>query len=114
MTEPEAKETDLEKYSIKVNILNRPYPLLVNPQEEEAVRTAARLINEKVKLYKEKFSVKDDLDLVIMCCLELATDNLNQRSLMKEAKSEADERMAQIHEALNSAILHAEEAGTQP
>jgi cell division protein ZapA (FtsZ GTPase activity inhibitor) len=101
----------MEKYSIKVNILNRPYPLLVKPEEEEVVRTAAMLINEKVKEYKDRFSVKDEMDLVIMCCLELATDNLNQIAMTKETLQNAEGKMDVINEILNRTILQTEESG---
>jgi cell division protein ZapA len=99
----------LEKYSIKVNILNRPYPLLVKAEEEETVRNAAKLINDRIKVYKERFSVQDDMDLVIMCCLELATDNLNQAQRAKTNLSSASEALERIDEALNAAILNVEE-----
>ena len=99
----------MEKYSIKVNILNRPVPLLVKAEEEESVRNAARLINEKIKFYKEKFSVKDDLDLVIMCSLELATDNINQHSFLKQDHQKTADALKIISGTLNSAILKSEE-----
>lgn len=99
----------MEKYSIKVNILNRPYPLLVKAEEEETVRNAAKLINDRIKVYKERFSVQDDMDLVIMCCLELATDNLNQAQRAKTNLSSAAEALERIDEALNAAILNVEE-----
>ncbi len=99
----------MEKYSIKVNILNRPYPLLVKAEEEETVRNAAKLINDRIKVYKERFSVQDDMDLVIMCCLELATDNLNQAQRAKTNLSSASEALERIDEALNAAILNVEE-----
>ena len=99
----------LEKYSIKVNILNRPYPLLVKAEEEETVRNAAKLINDRIKVYKERFSVQDDMDLVIMCCLELATDNLNQALRAKTSLSSASDALERIDEALNAAILNVEE-----
>lgn len=100
----------MEKYSIKVNIMNRPYPLLVKSEEEEAVRNAAKLINDRIKAYKDRFSVQDDLDLVIMCCLELATDNLNQAGRLRANVRAAEERIDHIDEALNAAILNTEEA----
>lgn len=100
----------MEKYSIKVNILNRPYPLLVKSEEEEAVRNAAKLINERIKAYKERFTVNDDLDLVIMCCLELATDNLNQGLRLRGSLKQVGAKLEQIDEALNAAILNTEEA----
>lgn len=99
----------MEKYSIKVNILNRPYPLLVRAEEEEAVRNAAKLINDKIKVYKEKFSVKDEQDLVIMCCLELATDNINQARRQREQGEQIDDQLAKVSELLSTAILNSEE-----
>ena len=101
----------MEKYSIKVNIMNRPYPLLVRSDEEEAVRSAAKLINERIKAYRERFSVKDDLDLVIMCCLELATDNLNQVAKFKGINTLASQQIEEIDELLNASILNLEESG---
>jgi cell division protein ZapA len=102
----------LEKYSIKVNILNRPYPLLVKSEEEEAVRNAAKLINDRIKAYKDRFSVQDDLDLVIMCCLELATDNLNQSLRLRTGMRSVNDSIDTIDEALNAAILNMEEVST--
>jgi cell division protein ZapA (FtsZ GTPase activity inhibitor) len=92
--------------------MNRPYPLLVKAEEEEAVRNAAKLINDRIKAYKDRFSVQDDLDLVIMCCLELATDNLNQGLRLRGSLRSANEGIDQIDEALNAAILNMEEVST--
>jgi cell division protein ZapA len=92
--------------------MNRPYPLLVKSEEEEMVRNAAKLINDRIKTYKERFSVQDDLDLVIMCCLELATDNLNQSQRLRSSVKAANEHLDQIDEALNATILNTEEAST--
>jgi cell division protein ZapA (FtsZ GTPase activity inhibitor) len=92
--------------------MNRPYPLLVKSEEEESVRNAAKLINDRIKAYKDRFSVQDDLDLVIMCCLELATDNLNQAGRLRGNVRAADEQIDLIDDALNAAILNTEEAGT--
>ena len=90
--------------------MNRPYPLLVKAEEEEAVRNAAKLISDRIKAYKDRFSVQDDLDLVIMCCLELATDNLNQAGRLRANVRSANESLDRIDEVLNEAILNTEEA----
>jgi hypothetical protein len=39
--------------SIKINIADRVYPLKVNMEEEEIIRRAAKLINDRVKEYQE-------------------------------------------------------------
>lgn len=89
--------------------MNRPYPLLVKPEEEEAVRNAAKLINERIKLFKEQFSVHDTLDLVVMCCLELATDNVRQNDQNRSFLQSAEAKLNALNDAINSSILNTEE-----
>jgi cell division protein ZapA (FtsZ GTPase activity inhibitor) len=70
----------LDELSIKVNIADRFYPLSVNAEQEEQVRKAAKLINDKLKAYEKQFSVKDKQDILSMCALELATELIQLRS----------------------------------
>lgn len=64
----------MDELSIKVNIADRFYPLSIQPEQEEQVRKAAKLINDKLKLFEKQFSVRDKQDILSMCALELATD----------------------------------------
>jgi cell division protein ZapA (FtsZ GTPase activity inhibitor) len=45
--------------SIKINIADRVYPLKVNMEEEEIIRRAAKLINDRIKEYQENYAVRD-------------------------------------------------------
>jgi cell division protein ZapA len=67
----------LDELSIKVNIADRIYPLTVKADEEEKVRRAAKLINDKLKAYGNQFAVRDKQDIISMCALELATQLIN-------------------------------------
>lgn len=67
---------DEQEISIKVSIGDRNYPLKINAAEEEHVRKAAQLINEKAKFYRENFSVKDKQDALALTALEYATEAL--------------------------------------
>ncbi len=51
--------------SIKINIADRVYPLKVNMEEEEIIRRAAKLINDRIKEYQENYAVRDKQDLLI-------------------------------------------------
>jgi cell division protein ZapA len=62
--------------SIKINIADRVYPLKVNTEEEEIIRKAARLINERIKDYQDNYAVRDKQDLLSMCVLHYATQVL--------------------------------------
>jgi cell division protein ZapA len=60
-----------DKLSIKINIADRLYPLTVYRSEEEGVRKAAKIINEKVSQYKQKYASKDLQDCLAMTTLQL-------------------------------------------
>ena len=62
--------------SIKINIADRVYPLKINAEEEELVRRAAKLINDRIKEFQENYAVKDKQDLLSMCVLHYATATL--------------------------------------
>ncbi|HAN79757.1 MAG TPA: cell division protein ZapA [Bacteroidales bacterium] len=62
-----------DKLSIKVNIADRYYPLKVERNDEEKIRKAARLINDKVLQYRQRFSDKDLVDFMAMASLQFVT-----------------------------------------
>jgi cell division protein ZapA len=61
-----------EKLSIRVNIAERYYPLKVDRNNEERVRKAVKLINEKVLNYKQRYGDKDVQDWLSMVCMFFA------------------------------------------
>lgn len=71
----------MSSLGISVTIAGRTYRLTVeNESEEEIIRKAANEINDKVKVYSEIYSFKDQQDLLAMVCLEIATrKNADQR-----------------------------------
>jgi cell division protein ZapA len=59
-----------DKLSIRVNIADRYYPLRIERNDEERIRLAAKLINEKVLQYKQRYSDKDVQDFLAMATLQ--------------------------------------------
>ncbi|MBN2520736.1 MAG: cell division protein ZapA [Bacteroidales bacterium] len=59
-----------EKLSIKVNVADRYYPLKIESKDEEKIRKAAKLINEKIFQYKQRYSDKDTQDFLAMAALQ--------------------------------------------
>jgi len=59
-----------DKLSIRVNIADRYYPLKVERENEEKIRRAARMINEKVLQYKQRYTDKDVQDFLAMAALQ--------------------------------------------
>ena len=58
-----------DKLSIRVNVADRYYPLKVERENEEKIRKAARMINEKVLQYKQRYTDKDVQDFLAMAAL---------------------------------------------
>ena len=62
-----------DKLSIKVNVTDRYYPLKIERRDEEKIRKAARLINQKVIQYKQRYMDKDSQDFLAMAALQFVT-----------------------------------------
>jgi len=62
-----------EKLSIRVNVADRHYPLKIDRNDEEKIRKAAKLINEKILLYKSRYNDKDTQDFLAMAALQFVT-----------------------------------------
>ena len=89
-----------EQLSIKVQIAERFYPLKIKLHDEEKIRKAARMINDKVLQYKQRYTDKDAQDFMAMAALQFVINLLdceqqqNVVSLEKELEglsSELDE-----------------------
>lgn len=63
----------MSRKKIQVVIAGRNYPLTVNEEEEEAVKSAVHKINSGIKKLQENYAVKDMQDLLAMTALRLAT-----------------------------------------
>ncbi|MBI1769708.1 MAG: cell division protein ZapA [Bacteroidetes bacterium] len=75
----------MDELSIKIKIADREYPMKVKRTEEERMRVAGKLVNEKIKHYREKFGIDDKQDLLAMvafdCLIERMADEENQHSI---------------------------------
>lgn len=88
-----------EKLSIRVNIADRYYPLKIEREDEEKIRKAAKLINDKVFQYKTKYADKDLQDFLAMAALQFVI-----RLIETEEKTEEPnliERLQKLNESLD-------------
>lgn len=69
----------MDEFSITVTIADRTYRLTIERKEEEIVRQAVKLIDEKVKEYARNYAFKDKQDLLAMVTLQNTTALLNQQ-----------------------------------
>jgi len=95
----------MDELSIKIKIADREYPMKVKRHEEERVRAAGKLINEKMKSYREQFGLDDKQDLLAMT----AFDCLIQKMAAEEDTNAVDatvvEKVAHLNQLVSQAIL---------
>ena len=70
----------MQEILININIIiaDRSYPLKVKPAEEENIRKAAKLINDKIKDFSSAYDVKDKQDYLAMSALTFAVESINK------------------------------------
>ena len=86
--------------SIKINIADRVYPLKVNMEEEEIIRRAAKLINDRIKEYQENYEVRDKQDLLAMSVLHYATATLKAEKKMVDSDTDVADKVYQLDQLL--------------
>ena len=81
-----------EEISIKVNIADVVYPLKVNIEDEPNIRKAAKLINEKIRNYRDDYQLADKANLLSMVALQFAVEviQLNEKHLIEDINLSSD------------------------
>lgn len=87
------------KLSIKVNLAERFYPLKIEQKDEEKIRKAAKIINDKVLQYKQKYEDKDTQDFLAMASLQfvikmLENDGKSEPNSFLENLKDLEEELA--------------------
>jgi cell division protein ZapA len=83
-----------DKLSININIADRIYPLRIDRKEEENIRKAAKIINDKVVQYKQRYPSKDIQDCLAMATLQFVIQKFdNEKQIEYSPIVEELERM---------------------
>jgi len=93
-------KSSMGEISIKINIADRVYPLKVNMEEEEIIRRAAKLINDRIKEYQENYAVRDKQDLLSMAVLHYATSSLKAEKKVTVEDTDIAEKVYQLDHLL--------------
>jgi cell division protein ZapA len=91
--------------SIKINIADRVYPLKINSEDEENVRKAAKLVNDRIKEFQENYAVRDKQDLLSMCILQIATEHLNLDKNHKKMNFDFTDKIEAIDKKLSDYLF---------
>jgi len=89
-----------EKLPINITIAERRYPMRIERVEEEKIRKAAKIINERILQYRQVYTGKDNQDFMAMAALEFVMKMID---LMENQNIDpAIQQIEQINEELKS------------
>ena len=89
------------KQSIKIIIAGREYPFKINQEEEEErIRKAGKLINDKLIQYQQRFSDRDVQDFLALEALRLAVKTFELET--KAGSTGQTDKLKQLDEQLNA------------
>ena len=95
----------MEELSIRGGIADREYPMKVKRTDEERVRTAGRLINEKLKSYREQFGIDDKQDLIAMVAFDCLVDKMAAEETHQVIDQTVFEKVKQLNHLVSQSIL---------
>lgn len=88
-----------DKITITVWLSGRGYKLKIDPQKEQAIRTASKIAEQKMTEIKMHLQGKDEQDFLALCLLMYVTDqvadnidfNITQETTIKEIIDQIDD-----------------------
>ncbi len=94
----------MEELSIKIKIADREYPMRVKPEDEARVRGAGKMINEKMKVYREQFGIDDKQDLLAMVAFDSLIDKIETEEKQENTDESVLERIKHLNQILSQSL----------
>jgi cell division protein ZapA len=95
----------MDEITINISIADRFYRLIVSREEEERVRKAAAVINDRLKAYGKEYAYKDKQDLLAMTALQYATSTLLFESEVEFKNNHLEEKLLGLDALLEKNIV---------
>ena len=87
----------MSNISINIKIANRQYPLKVKIWEEENIRRASKLVNERIRARREKMGVQDFQDLLAIIAFDYQVEKLASDKEQHERTKKSCEKLEELN-----------------
>lgn len=94
----------MEKLSIKIKIYDREYPMKVDPADEENIRKAGKIINDRLRSYREKFGIDDKQDLLAMVAFDSTVERLKEEGKSHQIDDSIEHRLEKLNQIISEAV----------
>jgi len=90
--------------AIRIRIGDREYPMKVEADDEEQIRKAARMVNDKLRQYKDRFGTNDKQDLLAMVAFDAFMEKIDHEKARYCTEAVVSERIGNLNKLLNRAL----------
>ena len=94
----------MAELSIKIKIGNREYPMRVKAEDEERIRKAGKLLNEKVKSYQSQFGIDDAQDLLAMVAFDCLVEKLKREESSEISDDFSLREITKLNQLISNSI----------
>ena len=94
----------MAELSIKIRIGNREYPMKVKAEDEERIRRAGKLLNEKIKSLKDQFGIDDAQDLAAMVAFDCIVEKLREEETSETTNEFAMREITRLNQLISDSL----------
>jgi cell division protein ZapA len=90
--------------SIKIRIADREYPMRVQSEDQEKIRLAGKLLNEKLREFQEQFGVEDKQDLIAMVAFDCFVEKLTSGEESSQSLKIIFQKLSDMDDLISTAL----------
>ena len=94
----------MDEITINIVIADKSYKLTVSRADEEMVRKAAAMINDRIKSYSTHYAFKDMQDLLSMTALQFATSTVKYESELAYRDQDMGRKLNELNALLSEQL----------
>lgn len=94
----------MTELSIRLKIGDREYPMKVSAEDEEKIRRAGKIINERIRAYRNRFGINDKQDLLAMVAFDCVVEQMNNELPETDTDPTVSAKIDQLNSLINGAL----------
>ena len=94
----------MDTLSIRIKIGDREYPMKVKADEEARIRRVGKLINDKIKKYREEFGLEDRQDLLAMVSFDCMVESMELSETQSNESEQVKNVVSQVNQRLDALL----------
>lgn len=94
----------MTELSIKLKLGNREYPMKVKAEDEERIRRAGKILNERIKSYRDQFGIDDHQDLLAMVAFDCLVEKMKSEEKSGSVDQASLDQIRNLSQLINQAL----------